>query len=213
MVTKPLGPRLDRLGLGKSDGECGKGYQASFCGGWATMENTYTYTARNPDNPAEVVTFTLYDHSLGVGLGAPLEHVERAVEAVQAARTEEEGVEPSFPVGPWLKPTAIALLERGTHPFNVNDVDASLAGDELSVRAWLRTGGLRVAPLTLLQGRVDNPLAAEAFVDEVSRRRDELPGVFKVAGVFDYWVTWFLTGALAVVLFQLWRQKRGRDTT
>jgi hypothetical protein len=65
----------------------------------------------------------------------------------------------------------------------------------------------------LLQGRVDNPLAAEAFVDEVSRRRDELPGVFKVAGVFDYWATWFLTGALAVVLFQLWRQKRDRDTT
>jgi hypothetical protein len=35
------------------------------------LENTYTYTARSADHPERVVTFTLYDHSMSVELGAP----------------------------------------------------------------------------------------------------------------------------------------------
>jgi len=40
------------------------------------MENTYTYTARSIEDPEQVVTFTLQDHRMSVGLGAPLEQIE-----------------------------------------------------------------------------------------------------------------------------------------
>jgi hypothetical protein len=175
------------------------------------MENTYTYVARNADDPAQVVTFTLYDHSLSVGPGAPLEHVERAVQSAtaetEAEAADEEGRE--FPVRPWLKPTAISLLERGTHPFDVTDVDASVQDDWLHVRAWFRSGGLRLLPITLVRGRVDNPDASRAFVEELERRKASTASLSKLLGVLDYWATWLLAGFLMVVLMQTWRRRKG----
>lgn len=166
------------------------------------MENTYTYIARSADDPTQVVTFTLHDHRLSVGLGAPLEHVERAVRSA-TAETEE-----GFPVRPWLKPMAISLIERGTRPFDVADVDARAEDEWLLVRAWFRTGGLRLMPITLLRGPVDNPEAAQAFVAELDRRKSSLGGLTRFLGMLDYWVTWLLAGVLMVVLLQS-RRHRG----
>jgi len=170
------------------------------------MENTYTYIARSAEDPAQVVTFTLYDHNLSIGLGAPLEHLERAVQSATADVENEE--KRRFPVQPWLRPVAISLVERGTHPFDVSDVSAVAQDDWLSVRAWFRSGGLRLVPITLLRGRVDNPEAAQAFAQELDRRRASTAGLSRWLGVLDYWATWLVGGFLMVVLFQVWRRRK-----
>ena len=171
-------------------------------------ENTYTYTARNADDPEQVVTFTLYDHSLSVGVGVPLEHVERGLQAGQGQAEEES----EYHLRPWLKPMAVSLVERGTHPFGVGDVDARAEEDELQVRAWFRTGGLRLFPITLIEGRVDNPEAAYAFVEELDRRKRAMGRTSGVLNVLDYWATWLLAGFLMAVLLETWR-RRGSDET
>jgi hypothetical protein len=175
------------------------------------LENTYTYTARSADHPEQVVTFTLHNHSLSVGVGAPLEHVERALQA----RGGETGAEAETETGseyriqPWLKPMAISLIERSTGPFDVGDVNASAEDDWLWVRAWLRAGGLRLAPITLIKGRVDNPHAAHAFVQELHERKAPAAGLARFPGLLDYWATWILAGFLMVILFENWRRRRG----
>jgi hypothetical protein len=166
------------------------------------MEDTYTYIARNADDPARAVTFTLHDHSVSVGLGAPLEHVERALEP-------EGEVRPQL----WLKPLAVSLLERSTRPFHVTDVDARAVDDWLRVTAWLCAGGLRLAPISLTRGRVDNPEAASAFVEELNRRKESMSGPPAVLGILDYWATWFLVSLLMISLLGIWRRRRLSEST
>lgn len=179
------------------------------------MENTYTYTARSVENPEYSVTFTLFDHRMSVGTGAPMEQMAQALERVGAeeeaaeetAEGEEiEAVEAEKQSKLWLKPMAISLVERGTKPFHVDDVDADVEGDWLHVRGWVRAGGLRLAPVTLMKGRVDNPDAAQAFVDEVNERKTE---AFGPLALFDYWGAWFAAGFVIILLLQLQRH-RGR---
>lgn len=172
------------------------------------LVNTYTYTARSADNPDRVMTFTLHDHSLSVDLGVPLEHVERAVEARMA---EEDEVD-EYQVQSWLKPMTISTIERATRPFDVDDVDVDADDGQLQVRAWLRAGGLRVAPITLINEPVDNPGAAQAFATEVDKRQVVDTGLTKLLGLLDYWVTWLAAGLSMVLLLQIWRRRdRGRD--
>jgi hypothetical protein len=166
------------------------------------MENTYTYIARSADDPARVTTFTLFDHSLSVGLGAPLEQIERALPTEDEEKAEEQ-IESQL----WLKPLAVSLLERGVGPFRVADVNAAAKDDWLRVSAWYRAGGLALAPVTLVDGRVDNPQAAQAFVEELDKRKSEVRGPFGLLNVLDYWFTWILAGALMFGLFQTWRRK------
>ena len=179
------------------------------------MEKTYTYTARSAEYPEQVVTFTLHDTHMSVGLGAPLEHLERALhigeeeEAPEEEGGEAEGAEEAQEdLSLWLKPMAVSLVERGTRPFRVDDVAAQAADDWLQVKAWVRTGGLRLMPITLIDGRVDNPAAAHAFVEEVAERKATTGP--NLLGLLDYWATWFVAGFLMVVLFQLWR-RRGKS--
>jgi len=172
------------------------------------MENTYTYTARNADNPEQVVIFTLHDHALSVGIGAPLEHVERVIRAKTAEETEAES---EHVVQPWLKPMAISMVERATRPFDVDDVDARSADDWLQVRAWFRAGGLRLTSVTLIEGRVDNPEAAQAFVQELDERKAPVTSLARLLGPLDYWATWFMAGFLMVVLLETWRRGRGGE--
>jgi len=167
------------------------------------MENTYTYIARSADDPAQVATFTLFDHSLSVGLGAPLEQIERALETKGEEQEAGEDIESRL----WLKPLAVSLLERGVGPFRVAGVNATAQDDWLRVSAWYQAGGLALAPVTLVDGRVDNPQAAQAFVEELDRRKSEVTGPFGLFNVLDYWFTWILAGALMFGLFQAWRRK------
>ena len=176
------------------------------------MAETYTYTARSAENPERVITFTLRDTRMSVGLGAPLEQIERVVRLGRGEEVEEEMAEGTeVETGEaerrklWLRPMAFSLVERGTRPVHVDDVVASVADDWLQVEAWIRTGGLRLIPITLIDGRVDNPVAAQDFVEEIEERKTATG--FNVFDVFDYWATWILAGLSALIMFQRWRGK------
>lgn len=164
------------------------------------MKETYTYTARSAQDPDQLVTLTLHDHHMSVEVAAPLEHIETALEA----RAEESDVE-AHPVV-WLKPLAVSLLERATKPFLIRDVAAKADNGDLQVKAWYRTGGLRLAPVTLVEGRVDNPEAADAFVKEVERRQASRDGRFGFLAFMDYWATWLGVAAVLGALMGIWRR-------
>jgi hypothetical protein len=186
------------------------------------MENTFTYTARSTVEPERVVTFTLHDHHMSVEVGGLMEQVERALrteedEAEEAAPEEEqeELEEPEAaqrnPALAMVKPAAVSLLEMGTRPFHVRDVAAESDGDSFQVRTWVRAKGLRAAPVQFGWDSVDNPQGARAFVDELGRRQraTSYPGRFP--GPMDYWISWFLIGVLALVLF--WPRRTGEEET
>jgi hypothetical protein len=167
------------------------------------MENTYTYTARSIEDSEQVVTFTLQDHRMSVGLGAPLEQIETVLEQMDDGEETGQGSQPKL----WLRPLAVSLLQRGVGPFRVADVKAATEDDWLRIRAWYRAGGLALVPVTLVDGRVDNPQAAQAFVGELEERKSEVTGALGLLNLLDYWFTWILAGGLMLGLFQVWRRK------
>jgi hypothetical protein len=166
------------------------------------MHNTYTYTARSADDPDRVMTFTLHDDQMSVSVAAPVEQIEQLIARLTKGEVPE-GEETDITV-PWLKPLAISLVERSTGSFNVEDVRAWMEDDVLVVKAWIRVGGLRGSPITLLDERVDNPDAAEAFVWELDSRKEELD---ERVLPFDYWLTWIGMAAGAFLFFVLWRRR------
>jgi hypothetical protein len=172
------------------------------------MENTYTYTARSADNPEEVVTFTLHDHSLSVGVGAPLEHVDRALHAA----SDETQEDPAEVIKPLLKPVVVSALERTTEPFNLADVNVNAEYGGLRVAAWVRAGGLRLAPVTFSIDRVDNADAAEAFMREVEARKVSALSPGKLPGPLDYWATWLVAGATTMAVLAMWLGRRYRQS-
>jgi hypothetical protein len=150
-----------------------------------------------------VVTFTLYDHHMAVDVGAPLEQIMRAAQAIgeeaEAEGEAQDGGEQQTAYA--LKPTAVSLLERGAQPFRVGDVYARAKENALSVTAWVRAKGLRLIPIRFAWQQVDNPEGASAFAQEVRARREVAshPGRFR--GLMDYWVSWLLLGVLLLALF------------
>lgn len=186
------------------------------------MENTFTYTARSTVEPERVVTFTLHDHHMSVELGGLIEHVERALRsegrAAEGAEMEQGHEEPEAPETPqrnralaMVKPTAVSLLELSTRPFHVRDVAADADGDGFQVRTWVRAKGLRAAPVQFAWDSVDNPDGARAFVKELGRRQRETSYPGRFPGPMDYWISWFLIGVLALVLFWPRRSDRGNS--
>jgi hypothetical protein len=166
------------------------------------MENTYTYTARNIENLQQVVMFTLQNHHLSVGIGAPIEQIEAALDQFG---NKEESAEALSQL--WLRPLAVSLLERGVGPFRIDDVNAVFSDGCLTVSAWYRTGGLALAPVTLIKGQVDNPPAARAFIKELNNRKGRLDTPPVPMKILDYWITWVAAGIAGVALFQIWRRR------
>jgi hypothetical protein len=173
------------------------------------MENTFTYTARSALAPEKVVTFTLYDHHMSVDLGAPLEHIERGVAKLQeeqAAEAEDRAeTQPLYAA----KPTAVSLFEKVVRPFDIADVTAQAEDGGLTVAAWVRAKGLRLAPIRFALEQVDNPQGAEAFAGEVQARKQDAPHPGRFRGVMDYWIGWLLLGALMIAL--LWPRRVQED--
>lgn len=164
------------------------------------MENTYTYTARSANNPQQVVTFTLHGRSVIVDIGVPLEHVERTIDEGQESAPQA-----------WLKPAIVSAMERGTRPFNVADVSARVTDGGLCFAAWVRTGGLRLAPITFIMSKVDNLDAAEAFAEEVRRRKELVDRPGRFPGLMDYWASWVFGGVLMVGLVAIWMWTRKKE--
>jgi hypothetical protein len=176
------------------------------------LKNTYTYTARSADDSTEIMTFTLHDHQMSVDLGAPIEQAERALQAARDEGEPEEGGTEDFRSA--IKPMAISLVERGTGPFDIADVDAEMMDDGLRVMSWVRTAGLRLAPISFMVDHVDNPDAAQAFVSELNRRKAEIEHPGTLPGPLDYWGSWILGFLTAgIVVAWLWRRRSQQSST
>jgi hypothetical protein len=176
------------------------------------LENTYTYTARSANDPRKVVTFTLSNDKMLVDVAALLEQVERAVASRgNGAEGEDEETEEVSKARPWLTPGAASLLERATEAFHLSDVEAESPDGGLRVTAWVRANNLRLAPVLFRMKEVDNPRAADDFVNEIKRRKEEAPTTKRLPGPFDYWAGWALGGAMAVGALAAWLlPKRGK---
>lgn len=161
------------------------------------MKDTYTFTARSAEKPEEVATLTLHNHSMSVELGGAL--LEQVEKVFQGGGETGDGRLP-----PWLVPAIAWLVQQALRPFNVADVSANIRDKNLWITAWLRVGGLRLAPLTVGWEQVDNPDAAQAFVRELNKRKVSAAHPGQFPGPFDYWASWALIGFLLIALPFRW---------
>lgn len=168
-------------------------------------ENTFTFTARSQENPDKLAMFTLRNGDVTVQLGnAMVEQIEGAFDAMH------DDVESKFKA--WLKPVATGSLQRIMKPFPLRDFDAELRGDTLQTTAWVRVGGLRLAPVMMKWEQIDNPNGAEAFVEEVEERKAAQDTGSNLAKPLDYWMTWGLVGLTMLILpVVFWRLRPQPD--
>ena len=162
--------------------------------------NTYTYTARNTRDPDKVVTFTLDDERMRVNLTDFLDETHNVI------TSESRLKEILRQITAKVKPILIKFKERVSGPVHISDVNARLEENKFRIRMWPRVAGLRLAPVGIDMGRVDNEVAAEAFVDELESRKDTKPPAKKFFGPLDYWVGW--AGLMLLVGFFLRRYRQ-----
>ena len=162
------------------------------------MPFTYTYTARNKDNPDKVITFTIFDDYLKVNLTGLLDQISDVVEEDQG-ESRKQAIKSVLST---QSGSAIyKAIERISGPVHISDVNANLEEDHLNLTLWKRLAGLRVAPITISMGDVDNPESASQFIDTLLERQNgaDSPGLF--AGPLDYWATWIglLIGMIVLI--------------
>lgn len=169
-----------------------------------TEHKTYTYTARNINNPDKVVTFTLYDGHMRVNLTGLLD------QASTVAVAEEKSGELKKQALTQAKPAFLKIKEGVSGPIHVSDIKARIDDDQFQVTLWPRVAGLRLAPVQLDMGQVDNEDAAEAFVDELEERKETTESdARKFFGPLDYWIGW----AGLMLLIGLFIRRSKRNTT
>lgn len=171
-------------------------------------EKTFTYTARSATDPEKMAMFTLHNGSVSVDLGNTL--VEQIDEAYQGTSDEES--DRSFTT--WIKPAATGAIQKLIKPLPLTDFDAELSGDALQATAWVRAGGLRLAPVMMTWQDVDNPDGAQAFVKELHDRKASIQDEQTHPGPLDYWISWVMIGvmtiALPILFVKQWRKQRAQ---
>lgn len=172
-------------------------------------DTTFTYTARSANNPDKVATFTLQNGTVSVELGtAIIEQMEDAFDAFQSDQAHK--------LAGWLEPAATGALQRMTQPVPLADFEASVEGSGLRALAWIRAGGLRLAPIVGIWQEVDNVPGARAFVEEVEQRKKAAGEIDRMPDPFDYWAGWALVGlvvlAVPIFLMRLLKSKRRAET-
>jgi len=161
--------------------------------------DTFTFTARSNENPEKAATFTLYHDSVSIQLGtAILEQLDSASESYEAA--EKDGID-GINVIDWAKPVATGTLQKVLQPLAIHDFDAELDDNSFQMIAWVRTKGLRLAPIVITWEDVDNPVAAQAFVKELQKRKKATTVTSNFPSVFDYWAGWFIASISSIVVF------------
>jgi hypothetical protein len=158
------------------------------------MDKTFTYTARSADNPDRAITVTLRGDKVYLQLDAPLPvEPEESEEEwdVRDRLLEEARI--------WLKPMAFRMLERGLAPFRAHDVFAGSEDDGFWLAAWVRVAGLRLMPIVVAIGTVDNPEGASDFVAELEEQKRTAPSTGTLFGPLDFWATWVAAAALILV--------------
>lgn len=165
---------------------------------------TYTYTARNEQDPNKVITFTLDGEYLKVNLTGLSENLGKLIRKDSADEDQAQ-------LGIQTAPVAIKVLEEITGPVHINDVSGKWAGssnDNFQITIWNRIGGLRAVPFILNLGTVDNPKGAQQFLDELAFRKKEAGKTGILFGPFDYWLGWIGVVLLGLFLFRFRQQPR-----
>jgi hypothetical protein len=164
------------------------------------MPFTYTYTARNKDNPNRVMTFTIFEDYLKVNLTGLIDQVSEVVQE------EEKGEAVKDFLSTQSESAIYKAVERLSGPVHVNDVTPFFEEGQFTLTFWKRLAGLRLAPIVLSMGDVDNPDAADKFIDTLLERqkKSEEPGFF--SGPLDYWATWLGLVAGLIILIK-WPRK------
>jgi hypothetical protein len=167
------------------------------------MTFTYTYTARSKDNLEHVATFTIMDDVLKVNLTGLFDQVSDVVEAEDQEQAAKHLLKSQSDSAMYK------FVERLSGPVHVKDVSPSFDNEEFSLTFWKRIAGLRVAPLIVMMGEVDNPEAARQFIETLREQQEiaEAPNVF--SGPLDYWVTWI---ALLIGIFILIKWPREKKS-
>lgn len=147
-------------------------------------QNTYTYTARNSNDPARVITFTLHGDYMSINLTGLLD------EARTVASAEERSKALKHEIISHAKPAMMKMKEGISGPIHVGDIAPKLDDDLFQITVWPRFAGLRLMPVRFDMGQVDNQDAAEAFVQEVMQRKKEGHDQRKFIGPLDYWLGW-----------------------
>jgi len=148
------------------------------------VTDTYTFTARNTNDPEKVVTFTLYGDHLRVNFTGLVEKIGKI------SQSDEKPKEVGRQIASEAQPAAMKMAQQISGSLHIGDVNAELDGDDFKLNAWQRLGGLRLAPVWVNVEHVDNIDAAKAFVAELKNRKDaaEHPGRF--FGPLDFWAGW-----------------------
>lgn len=167
------------------------------------FHDTYTFTARDGQNPNKAITLTLSDEHAHVNLTGVLDSVGGI------AGADDRRAEMGAQVAAQAAPAVMKLAESISGPVPLFDLHADLQDDAFQVTAWQRAAGLRLAPMKVNISHVDNPEAAEAFIQELEQRKAAAhnPGFF--SGPLDYWLGW---AALAVGIGALivWPRKHSQ---
>lgn len=159
---------------------------------------TYTYTARNMQNPDKVLTFTLQGDYLKVNLTG----LEENLTDILTGEPDQEGEGAKKQLSSQAGPTALKVMESISGPVHVSDVSIHLSGKDEShfrITLWQRLAGLRAAPVVLDMGRIDNPPAAGKFKEELHKRQQSAGKISKFIGPLDYWLGWI--GMVLLMLF------------
>lgn len=175
--------------------------------GETNVVETYTYTARNADDPDQVLTLSLENNHLHFYLTGVLRKVE------QVSQADDKLDEAKQQLKSQVKPGLLKVAEGLSGPFHINDVAAHFNGEQFQLNAWQRLAGLRLAPLWINMGRVDNSDAAEAFVSELEERQASASHPGRFFGPLDYWLGWAAVFFVLVVLFRWPRRARQSDQT
>jgi hypothetical protein len=165
--------------------------------------NTYTYTARNVDNPDKVLTFTLQGDFLKINLTGVEDDLVEIIAGDKTKKNLKEAI--SDQTGP----TALKVMEEISGPVHLSDVLVSLNGEDqkqLKITLWKRLAGLRAAPVILDMGEIDNPSAAQKFSQELRARQETAGKISKFFGPLDYWLGWI--GMVFLTLFFIRRPSK-----
>jgi hypothetical protein len=169
-------------------------------------EDTFTFTARSVADPEKMAMFTLHNGSVSVDLGNTL--VEQVGAAYEATGDEES--EKGFAT--WIKPAATGAIQKLVKPIPLTDFDAEMSGESLQATAWIRAGGLRLAPVMMTWQEVDNPDGAQAFVTELQNRKESIQDELARPAPLDYWASWIVIGIMAIALpilfLKQWRKQQ-----
>jgi hypothetical protein len=165
------------------------------------MTKTYTLTVRDGINPQRTLTLTLYPEFVRINLTGLWDQLGTIAVA------EDKPNEVKTQIKNQVQPATLKFLEAISGPVHIKDFSANLEGERFSILVWQRFRKLRLAPIQLVIDPVDNPDAAEAFINELDQRQEEASRVFRFPGILDYWLTWvgMFLGFIALIL---WPQKR-----